>query len=317
VYKLTKTHIGTLEAVAILARAWHVPRRLIGTAGLKDTHAQAEQFISIRGTAPPRFEGRDFTAEFVAKDHRPMTPARSSGNAFEITVRDLEETATFRKDLEEIAAHGLPNYFDAQRFGSAVDGEFPARKLVEGDYEGAMKLILPVRHKWGRWDELMKEMPRSSERSIVGYLRDHPTNFAGAFDRLDQALRFLILSAYQSFLWNEALAEAVRAAVPSKDLIERRIGPGRVVFFRALDATLPPIPLPRPKLRKIRRAWFGKGSRDAVVVPRKLCVLREEADALNPGRRALTFACEMPRGAYATLIVRRCFGSWKRGVALD
>lgn len=319
VYRLRKVHLGTLEAVSWLARDWNLPRQAVGFAGLKDTHALSEQFITIRRGPPRSLENADFSVQFVGRDRAPMRPDRITGNAFEITVRDLsaDDVAAFRSDLAEIAAHGLPNYFDAQRFGSVVDGQFIAEKMVAGDFETALKLALGgrVRAHWGKWDELMKTLPRGSDRSIVNYLRDHPADFAGALDRMNKPLLFLFLSAYQSHLWNLALAEKIRVA--SADLIERKIGPDRLPFYRTLPAPLGNLELPRLRVKKIKKAWFGKGSRPAVVVPRDLKVLDERADDLNPGRRAVTFACEMPRGSYATLIIRRAFGSWKRGVSLD
>lgn len=319
VYRLQKAHIGTLEAVSRIARDWNVPRRAVGFAGLKDTHALSEQFISIRRGPQRSLQTDDYAVEFVGRDRAPMRPDRIAGNAFEITVRDLSpgDVAGFRRDLDEIAVHGLPNYFDAQRFGSVVDGEFVAEKMIAGDYEGALKLALGgrVRAHWGKWDDLMKTLPRGSDRSIVNYLRDHPTDFAGALDRMDKSLLFLLLSAYQSHLWNLELAAKVREA--ATDLIERKIGPARLPFFRTLAAPLSDIELPRLRLKKIKKAWFGKGSRAAVVVPRDLKLLREADDMLNRGRRAAAFSCEMPRGSYATLIIRRAFGTWKRGVSLD
>lgn len=325
IYRLRKAHIGTLEAIGAISRALNVPRRAIGVGGLKDTHADAEQFVSIRGGPARGLEDRGFTLEFAGRDDRPMAPARIAGNEFEITVRDLEpaEAERFRRELGEIAAHGIPNYFDAQRFGSVVDGEFVGEKLVAGDFEGAMKLALGprVRARWARWDELMRDLPRSPERSLVNFLRDHPTDFAGAFDRIEKRLRFLYLSAYQSHLWNASLSDTLRRIISADRLFERKIGPGRFEFYRTLEpgerGALGRLPLSRPKLKKIRRAWFGKGERDAIVVPRSLSAVRDEADALNAGRRAVTISCGMPRGTYATLIVRRVFGTWKRGVSLD
>jgi tRNA pseudouridine13 synthase len=337
IYRLRKRHLGTPEAVTLIARLWNLPKRRIGFAGLKDTHSASEQFVSIRGGPPSGLKDRRFELEYVGRDERPVGPARLLGNAFAIVVRDLSEAeaTTFCAALKEIRAHGLPNYFDAQRFGSVIDGRFVAQDLVEGRFEEAMKLVLAsptpddsgrrrlvretIRRRWGDWDAAMRELPRCGERGIVGFLRDHPRDFAGAFDRLDRFLRFLYLSAYQSHLWNEALAAAVRETVAADRRFDRRIGPGRWPFYRRLEPEererLEPlrIPLPRPKLRKVRRAWFGKGARPALVFPSGLSVAADEPDALNGGRRAVAFACEMPKGAYATLIIRRCFGTWKRG----
>ena len=60
----------------------------------------------------------------------------------------------------------------------------------------AQKAIL--RAYWGRWTEAKARLDRSSARSIVTYLVDHPTDYRGAFARLGRELRTLYFSAFQS-----------------------------------------------------------------------------------------------------------------------
>src|SRR5262249_21151470 len=58
------------------------------------------------------------------------------------------------------------------------------------------------------------------------------------------------------------------------------------------------------QIKGIRELFFSRGERMALCVP---AALEHEAspDELHAGRRKLTLAFELPRGCYATLIVKR------------
>ncbi len=126
-------------------------------------------------------------------------------------------------EIPSLSSDGLPNYFDDQRFGSVgYSGQFIAHAWLVGDHERALELALAeanpfdrsgikaqkaiLRAHWGRWTEAKARLERSSARSIVTYLVDHPTDFRGAFARLRREFRTLYFSAFQSHLWNLILA---------------------------------------------------------------------------------------------------------------
>jgi tRNA pseudouridine13 synthase len=192
-----------------------------------------------------------------------------------------------------------------------------------------------LRDRWGDWAGLAKDLPPSTERSVAHFLAGRPGAFGFAFELLDRNLRVLYLSAYQSWLWNRTLAAIVRKL---PDPYEVEYAAGRHVFYRSLSpadhdrlAELA-IPLIAPsqkfegeaaeivasllreegveqrqfRLKKLAKTFFGKGLRDAVIAPAGLKASAGE-DELNPGRRRLTLAFELPRGAYATVILKRLF----------
>ena len=53
-----------------------------------------------------------------------------------------------------------------------------------------------------------------------------------------------------------------------------------------------------------RDCFFSKGERPAIVLPRALKMTADEDD-LNPGRARVTLEFVLPRGAYATIFVKR------------
>ncbi len=348
-YRLVKWDIGTIEAAADIARNWNLPRARISFGGLKDRHARTEQAISILGGPERGFEGSRFRLEYLGRSRDPITRASFEANRFEIVVRDLAEIP----DLEPVRRRGLPNYYDDQRFGSlrGTGGEFIGRALVRGEHEKALRLALAspapedrkarrevkaaLRDRWGDWASLRRELPPCPERSVVSYLAEHPGAWGFAFERLDPRLRLLFVAAYQSLLWNRALA-GILEQLP--DTFEVEYAAGRHLFYRSLDDATHDrlcelsIPLVTPaqkfegeaaaamakvlaaekveprqfRLKRMRETFFGKGMRPAIVAPARLAS-RAGDDELNRGRRRLTLAFELPKGSYATILIKRLF----------
>ncbi|HAS81170.1 MAG TPA: tRNA pseudouridine(13) synthase TruD [Verrucomicrobia bacterium] len=106
-----------------LAERAGIPASAVSYAGLKDRHAVTEQWFSVHlpGKADPDWETNphpDFTVLNAVRHSRKLRRGTLSGNAFRITVRDLEgDPAELAARLERVAADGVPNYFGEQRFG--------------------------------------------------------------------------------------------------------------------------------------------------------------------------------------------------------
>jgi tRNA pseudouridine13 synthase len=348
-YRLVKWDIGTIEAIRSLAKNWNLSKAQISFGGLKDRHARTEQAISVRGGPERNLDGSAFRVEFLGRSRDPITRASFQGNRFEITVRDLAEIP----DLGPVNRSGVPNYFDDQRFGSlrGTGGEFIGRALVRGENEKALQLVLAspsgedrkkdrelkslLRDRWGDWAALAKELPPSTERNVASYLAAHPGAFGFAFELLDQNLRILYVSAYQSWLWNRTLAEIVRKL---PDTYEVEYAGGKHVFYRTIDPAAHDrlaelaIPLITPsqqfegeaagitasllqeekveqrqfRLKKLAKTFFGKGRRDAIIAPAGLASATGDDD-LNRGRRKMRLSFELPKGSYATVLLKRLF----------
>ena len=355
VYRLVKWDVGTIEAVRALTTAWKLPYNAASFAGLKDRHARTEQMISIRGGPERSYEGSTFRAEYRGRSREAVSRAGLLGNRFEIVVRDVDGAP----DLDPLKRWGVPNYFDDQRFGSlrGTDGEFVGGALVRGELEKALKLAIAspspedrkkereqkelIRDRWGDWAALAKELPKGPERDVVEYLSNRPGAFGFAFERLDFDLKVLIVSAYQSWLWNRTLAALLRTL---PDTFEADYAAGRHVFWRTLseadDARIERLGVPmiapgvklegesgdaarsvlaeekveqrQFRLKKLGGTFFGKGVRKARVKPERL-TSSEGPDELNRGRRKVTLSFQLPRGSYATVLLKRLFGGVEDG----
>lgn len=355
-YRLTKRDIGTIEAVEAICRRWNLAGRQVSYAGLKDRHAVTLQYLTIADGPSRQMHTPQFDLEPVGRLAQPYTSRQLLGNRFELVLRALDDGELARAvgAIEEIPRVGLPNYFDDQRFGSVGrEGEFAAAAWLRGDHERALKLAMaeptpsdraPVkaekailRAQWANWPEAKRQLPRSSARSIVTYLVDHPADFRGAFARLRKDLRMLHFSAFQSHLWNLILARWLEAQAAPGELVPVELKLGTFPFPRAMDdrkveslrtATLPlpcaRTPMPAAplgpivesvlapfqlgwndlRIKHLKDIFFSKGSRPCLFFPGAATAGRED-DALHPGRMALRLRFELPKGSYATILVKR------------
>lgn len=195
-----------------------------------------------------------------------------------------------------------------------------------------------LRQHWGDWPTLKEQLSRGHARSLVDYLVHHPTDFRGAVERLQPDLRGLYLAAYQSHLWNRLLARWLTAQLRPEQLVSIRLRLGDVPMPRslepeqrtALESLRLPLPSPRHgladddsrlallrdvlaedgvtleqlRLKGLKELFFSKGDRAALCVPAELRGTFA-ADERHPDRLKLTLGFDLPRGAYATLIVKR------------
>ena len=354
-YRLTKSGMGTLEALEAIRRRWNLSINQIAHGGLKDKHASTIQYLTILGGPDRSLHQSSIDLEPLGRMDRPYGPQGFRGNRFTIVMRDFTPSAAATAEREAIAlSEGIPNYFDDQRFGSlGKSGDFIAEAWVKGDHERALYLALAeqndhdrpdaraekdiLRGTWGRWADAKAQLPRSHARSLVTYLVDHPTDFKGAFARLNKPLRSLYFSAYQSHLWNMLVGRLITSIARPDQIVEVDFASARLPLYRHLEpeqmAELVEHPVPLPsardplpggrigeiagamlaerglfwesiRVRGLKDLFFSKGNRAPIMRPTDLSVTRGN-DELYKGKIKITLAFELPRGAYATLLVKR------------
>lgn len=257
VYKLRKQGIGTLEALRAISRLWRLPSRSLGFGGLKDRHAVTTQWLTVPEGPRKNLEQKAFRLTFEGRSTVPMSRMVLTGNAFRIRVRDLaeDEAARVIERFDAVRAHGLPAYFDEQRFGSLRGGGgFAALHLLKGDAEAALRAVIAcpsredrahvrerkrrIRAHWNDFDGLPEVLSGTPMRAPVLHLLQHPGDHLGAFATLDREERRLYASAYASAVWNRAVAALIRTRVPPADRLVFRSVAGELVFPR-LPAPLP------------------------------------------------------------------------------
>jgi tRNA pseudouridine13 synthase len=195
-----------------------------------------------------------------------------------------------------------------------------------------------LRAHWGNWARLKDLLPRGHAHRLMEYLACRPEDFAGALSRLRPELRGLYLSAYQSHLWNRMLAAWLRTCFRPDQLVAVPLKLGIVPMHRALDETdwdrfrdlRFPLPshhtlfekddLRQPffdqvlreenlspnqfKLKGCRDMFFSRGERMAFCLVANLQYIANP-DETHPGNQKLRLRFDLPRGSYATLLVKR------------
>ncbi|MFO1022070.1 MAG: tRNA pseudouridine(13) synthase TruD [Planctomycetales bacterium] len=194
-----------------------------------------------------------------------------------------------------------------------------------------------LRDNWGNWQACKKGLDRSHRRSVITFLADRPGDFRGAIARLRVDLRSLYLAAFQSAVWNRMLATWIRQEVPAENFRDFQFKEATLPFYLSLpedklelfrECSLP-LPSARLKLepgptldlienvlqtfglelRQVRvkyprDSFFSKGDRNAIYFPRGLRG-QSAPDDIHPGRHKWTLQFDLPRGSYATILVKR------------
>ncbi len=248
VYRLEKRYWNTLDVIRELERRNRF--RSVGRAGLKDRYSQSVQYLSVAGPGPDEIIEKNWRLVLAGKSDEPVTREAVSGNRFTITLRQLtsDEVGRVGTALPQVRASGLPNYYDEQRFGSARGGQgFIGRKLLDGHYNGALKLLLATpsaaddtatrRRKqlaldcWGDWPRVRDCAPPEA-RAAVEHLVGRPSDSKGAVKLLPRPLLELFLNAYQSWLYNEILCALLRKlGIPTREVAYSQ---GRLAFYQVL-----------------------------------------------------------------------------------
>jgi len=220
----------TTDVVRLLAKHFKVPPTAVGYAGLKDKHAITRQAFTVEHADPDAagaFEDARIRILGVDRQQRKLKRGHHAGNRFSIVIRDVDPTAVLsaKRALDRLEQEGVPNYFGEQRFGyrrnnhrlgrlllleqwrdfldemlgRPIEDESPAARQARQAYEeGDYKLALatwPTVHRF--------------ERQAVGPLsRGAPAH--DAVHGIDAAQRSLLLSAFQSALFNQVVDRRLR-----------------------------------------------------------------------------------------------------------
>lgn len=120
---IEKRGMNTAFAARRIAQWAGISEVGIGHAGLKDRHAVTRQRISVhlpKKVAPDlaALQSDDLRVLAHAWHAKKLPRGALAGNRFVLTLRQVRgQREAIEGRLQEIAAHGVPNYFGEQRFG--------------------------------------------------------------------------------------------------------------------------------------------------------------------------------------------------------
>jgi len=324
---LKDRHAVTVQYLTI----FHGPRRNLTHSGVTVTHL---------GQVPHPYGSADIRANRFRLTVRSLTPEQIERALAAIDEVRADGVPNYFDDQRfgslEPGQDFVARLLVLGRFEDAL------RQALAAPYEhdrGAQKKEKALLNAhWGDWATLKDKLPRGHARSLVDYLLHHPTDFRGAVARLRPELRGLYLSAYQSHLWNRMLARWIGDHCRAEQIVPVALKLGDVPMWSRLDDEqrreladlMLPLPSARLKLaaddprmalvqsvlteegltlgqmqiKGMRELFFSKGERPALCQPANLDAQSAD-DELNAGRRKLALSFDLPRGSYATLIIKR------------
>lgn len=283
---------------------------------------------------PTDIAGNRFT--LVMRDMADVTAARAEQTLQEVAVSgvpnyfDDQRFGSLGESGEFIAAPWCRGDYERALWLALAESN-------EHDRPDDRREKLLIRERWGDWIGLKAALPRCSRRSIVTYLCDHSTDFRRALALMRSDLRGMWLSAFQSAVWNRLLAASLQDVCRPEQLFDVSFGERPAPFFRTLDEqqrrelTELSLPLPSARLKlesgplfdRLQRvlaefglepremrvkyprdSFFSKGQRAAIYLPAGL-QHQIDRDELYADRHKVTLSFDLPRGSYATILIKR------------
>lgn len=121
-----------------LARAAGIAPMSVGFSGLKDRHAVTRQTFSVHlpGRADPDWHALEIEGVRIldtSRHSRKLKRGVHRGNRFRIRLCELDgDREVTEQRIDQVARHGVPNYFGKQRFGRDGENLRSAQALFAG-----------------------------------------------------------------------------------------------------------------------------------------------------------------------------------------
>lgn len=190
---------------------------------------------------------------------------------------------------------------------------------------------------WGDWQACRRMAAAPFERAAFSRLAQRSGDYIPLLQRIPREDWSMAVSAFQSFLWNELARRLLQAQKLAARIFTGAAG--NYWFYdrpapealRALDSLILPTPdaraamptalaarlydgllaernLTRPLFTRLKvpQAFFKSVGRKFVLKPQTASA-RTAEDELYPGRTKLQLRFTLPRGGYATMIIKRLF----------
>ena len=360
IFILEKQDMDTFEALRLIAKNFHVSLFEIGYAGLKDKHGLTKQYISIpvKYNITSKITG-NIKLELIGYNNKKIKIGDLKGNRFTITARNIQkgETPGFYSRAKTISEIGVPNYFDSQRFGSVIHNEFIARYIVQKNYEQSVKIFLTKYLKSERkkikdekrkilanWKNL--ESINVNNKIFKSVINEYinTKSWIKAYKKIPVNLREMFVNAYQSYLWNECIKEALKRIVGKERLYNINYNIGSLLFYKKLiENEIKNIPmyfqtisssmkfsskfegeiilsiLSKENIRledldieNVTGNFFKTRKREIILKPLGFTISDLDTDEINfkenKKRFKINLSFILPKGSYATIVTKRIFG---------
>jgi len=232
---LQKNNKDTFEAINLLSKTLKIPTSKFSYSGLKDKRSISLQQIAIKGDYGKdllNLRIPDISISNIQYSSKPIRIGSNKGNYFVITIRAIEKEADFNDNatnlLNLISEFGFLNYYGLQRFGTfrpnshligqyLLKGEFKSvfdefvLQLYSSESEASQKVRkkLKLDHDL-QWAFNNFPISLNYERMMIHHLINNPGDFQGSTNRLPKSLIRLLISSFQSYIFNRLISLRVK-----------------------------------------------------------------------------------------------------------
>lgn len=228
---IQKKNMPTQDVIEFIARQLGKKPSEIGYAGRKDARAITRQWLSIEHIKPEdlaKIETKNLKILDSTCHTNKLKVGHLKGNKFSIRLRNLnlpaaEAVEPAQKIIETLSAKGVPNYFGPQRFGYRGDSHLLGAAAVKRNTREFFDVLLG-RPELNPQDEFInaRQLYEQGEHEAALYkwnsaFGEHRKalkallHFGGdtdrAFNKFNRNLLRLLVSAWQSELFNRVLAK--------------------------------------------------------------------------------------------------------------
>lgn len=295
VYKLTKKDWDCFKLLQTIARILNTKIKFIGYAGNKDKKAITSQYISFYKIAKARIDKlniKDVKLEFIGYSPDRINLGDLKGNNFIITIRSLDKKVVFPTNIQ------LENYFDEQRFGNKGTTHLVGKAIIQRDFRKACEIL---------------------------NLKVEGSDYIGTLRTEHRRLLRFYISSYQSYLFNKILSMYIENYKHSK--IRYILGELSISEKDLDNFEVPLISFDAKFVKRIEKIANnildeqGIKLNDFIIkempeliaktVYRKAFVdvnkikVKFENDEMNKGKLKAVIEFFLPKGSYATLLMKR------------
>ncbi len=289
-YKFKKRNYTVLRALERIASQLNIPLKRIGFAGTKDKIAITTQYISFDSVKRERIDQivlKDIELGFFGYGDEPISLGDLEANRFIITVRNID------KKPKPIIS--LPNYFGPQRFSdNNID---IGKSMIKKDFKKAVELIEASDAEF-------------AAASLI-YLKNKPNDYIGLIRRLPKKLLMLYVHSYQGYVWNETVRQLIRKGIKKEEvditgfgtelkddddgkIIKSLIGRDNITQRDFIIRSIPEL--------------SSEGTmRKMFIEVKELNIPELEQDKLNKGKKKCKITFTLPKGSYATVVIKQMF----------
>lgn len=238
-FNMVKVNYDTFEALRKISKILKIHYNCFSYSGLKDKNSISVQKVSVKGNFVNPLKKLKINDIFIRNIHPTRKPVKLGshvGNNFTIILRNVFPDQNIENKLENyfnfLNDYGFPNYFGLQRFGSfRPNSHIVGRFILEGRYQEAFEEFVSTTYstesldsrivrrefrKTGNLEKAYNEFPKKLkyERNMINYLINNPGDYEGSIRTLTSDLIKLLISSFQSYIFNKMLSKRVEKGLP-------------------------------------------------------------------------------------------------------